>query len=498
MVTERLPVHVNTLDSSSSATPTSSHASSQAQSVNASSPAILLSSNPHHFNMLFDLLGCATDPTIVDELWALIRRLPAPFPLLQHWVNLDEGKSVLDMLLTKSPLPTTTATATATATSAANKATSLSDVPPLLPIHALARLLYHLEIIEALLEPACLSKNTDNSTERGGSIHTSTTLLTTTTTTSSSSSNSNSDSTTNSSTTTSTLPPVTISDALLAMGYDCVDPLRVAIWPAAFLAKGGLEALLRVYEWLASSFTRAEPSPLPLRTTGTSPVMILRAIELTVRLVRSFYVRACVATIPTPTALSVMQLLEETRLARTQSTVNSTKGAGANAGGSGSSFSSAGAGGGDKMIGPSLPPSMVADKEAHRDNVSSNGEVGVDLTSASMTTNGQHSTNGLLQFAANGHHNDSHLVMPIASGLGLGLGVAGSGGDANGAHPLLPETDADLLAVTNLLGKEWGNGVVPPGGMGDKVWALLSLRVRAIDAAAVQSASLALLTLIQG
>ena len=39
------------------------------------------------------------------------------------------------------------------------------------------------------------------------------------------------------------------------MGYDCVDPHRVAIWPAAFLAKGGLEALLRVYGWLATSFT---------------------------------------------------------------------------------------------------------------------------------------------------------------------------------------------------------------------------------------------------
>ena len=208
--------------------------------------------------MLFDLLGSATDPIIVDELWALIRRLPAPFPLLQHWVNLDQGKSVLDMLLLLSPLPTTTTTTTTTTTSKASS--SLLDLP-LLPTHSLARLLYHLEIIEALLEPACLSKSTELSAEVGAdhagrtlavggtSVHTSTTLPTTTETTTTATNSSSSSST-------STFPPGTVSEALLAMGYDCVDPHRVAIWPAVFLAKGGLEALLQVYGWLATSFTR--------------------------------------------------------------------------------------------------------------------------------------------------------------------------------------------------------------------------------------------------
>ena len=254
--------------------------------------------------------------------------------------------------------------------------------------------------------------------------------------------------------------------------------------------------------------------------------MILRAIELTVRLVRAFYVRACVCTVPVPSALSVLQLLDDTRLARTHNTTQS-KGSAAAAAAASSTSSSVSAGlgaggGGDRMIGPTLPPSMVVEKDTtpldhinhndenghgtpdyHQDPVegvfgrgSQVAQVGVDAT----TTVGSDSKNGQLLLAvANGHANESPLATTTAGLQSTASEPGLPSSDDDAVPPLLQEVDLEMTAISDLLGKEWGNGVVPPGSsMGDKVWALLSLRVKAIDAAAVQSASVALLTLVQG
>ena len=165
------------------------------------------------------------------------------------------------------------------------------------------------------------------------------------------------------------------------------------------------------------------------------------------------------------------------------------------------------------MIGPSLPPSMAVERDAHHgDNIlgasdyhqdlfSGGGLIeygpqqGADASIGSTSMNGLHPGNGPHLLATNGHHHEAHLgTNGVPSALIPGL----SGSENNVVPSLLQATDLQMTAISNLLGKEWGNGVVPSGSMGDKVWTLLSLRVKAIDAAAVQSASLALLTLVQG
>jgi hypothetical protein len=132
-------------------------------------PAMILSSSPERLDTLFTLLE-SSEPSLVNEIWELICRLPSSPYSMTKWLKL-EGSTVEKMLFSSSQT---------------YKGNDIS----------VSKLLYNLQLVEALLQPSSHPLNGE-----GTSI----------------------------------------------WGYKYIDLDAINRWPATFLAKGGFEAVFKVY-----------------------------------------------------------------------------------------------------------------------------------------------------------------------------------------------------------------------------------------------------------
>jgi ubiquitin C-terminal hydrolase len=219
-----------------------------------------LSSSSEQLDMLFALLE-SSQRFLVDEIWGLISRLPSSRSLMTSWLNLA-APSVADLLLSQS-------------SSAVSKGTACKGVSG--GTTSAARLLYNLQIIEALLQPS------SNSGARAR--HTASGAAATAPAVSYLEKRGNS------------VPVPAPVQAHCLRGYEYLDQQLVLDWHTRFLSKGGFEAVCAVFELLSSFFEPLSPHVSGESRAGSSPRLVLQILEVAVRLSRSLLVRATAAAL---------------------------------------------------------------------------------------------------------------------------------------------------------------------------------------------------------
>ena len=201
--------------------------------------ALSATSSSEQLDMLFFLLE-SSERALVDEIWGLITRLPSSPSLTAAWQSLTESpSSATDLLF---------------ALSAPVRAKDCSPDSDISVVTSPSRLLYNLQIIEALLQPHRANHSVDLKQDPNEA--------------------------------TEAMTPQTMKNTELGTAYD---------WSSQFLAKGGFDAVCAVYDWLSHYMQKPSPTAQPVKILGSSPCLGLLIFEIVVRLMRSLLMRATAA-----------------------------------------------------------------------------------------------------------------------------------------------------------------------------------------------------------
>ena len=224
-----------------------------------SAPATTLSLSHDKLEMLFSLME-SSQLEVVDKIWDLVTRLPSSPSMLTAWLQLAEPSAL--HLLFHHP--------------------THSCGPRLFLGTSVARLLYNLQIIEALLQHACKGE------DKGSNVRN----------TEATDRDRNGDG--------GGVPMALASDSdysssvpILGLGLDdsplISSSISVSDWPVHFLSKGGVSAVCGAFDWL-SSFMQVS-SLETAAAYGSSSGLVLQLFEITVRLMRSLLVRSAAASL---------------------------------------------------------------------------------------------------------------------------------------------------------------------------------------------------------
>eukprot|EP01032_Pedospumella_encystans_P008041 gene8041-9580_t len=205
-----------------------------------SQPVLVLSHTPEYFDLLFTLMHTSQGETC-DRLWGLVTRIPTSTAVLQRWLELD-GSNAASILLEYG----------------ANKVGKLST------------LLYHLQVVELLLQPAVSAEELS---------------------------------------------------AQMKFIQD-IDHALLHSWVERFVQKNGLGCLLQAFDWVQKALNYSLLSPTG-ELPGVTANLLQQAAALIAKLLRAFYVR--LAARPSAAhALTVGKAIHNRKHKETSAAITST------------------------------------------------------------------------------------------------------------------------------------------------------------------------------